>query len=329
MDASGFSLILNPRFRIGTDYSLSLNQRKNFLVVKPPGYKSRTGALLDPFNMTVWIGLITSFLGMWLSMFLVGKYAPQLRIGSFETFSTALGMVINEGVPNKYFMLRRGTARKILLLTWLPMACLLSMAYTSNLLASLVKMQQDKPIDTFQEVLALNIPIYFNSKTLAKNLMASSPIPIVNEAYEKQGKLYDLPDAEVFQFAEDTIASGGAFDNIEMRMHGNKHQWRIGKHLSFYSTPVCYHMAINNPILANMSASFGRMVDSGLYKGMQDKYIFEMEFRERAFYRNRAHESAWHELSLGHLSSAFWIFGILAMSVMSFLVERFHRCDRC
>ncbi len=312
----------------GIHFSPSLNHRETFLIGKPPGVKKRDEALIDPFNGLVWLGLTLSLCGMLLSLTLVSQLSPWLKLDFLESFTLVLSIMFKEPIPDNKIKLENSLSRNVLLFTWLLTGTLLSMAYSSNLLASLVKDEQEKPMDTFQDILDAVITVYLNGKTPAQQELASSPVGIVKEVYEKQvlakeGAIYRMPDSQVYEFAKRTIASGkGIFDNIEIRQHGVKHLFRRGKETTFMSTPTTYYEALNNPVLDKFNRNFQYMIDSGIYKGhLQAKYVFDMEFSEREFYRNEPDQPRWRKLSMIHLKSMFYTFIVPTMAIAVFCAE--------
>ena len=75
--------------------------------------------------------------------------------------------VTSQSLPQQTFNIRHhGRPHVVLLFTWLLTALLLTLFYSSNLLANLVKVEHEKPVDTIQvhpNLALLNQPLLSTS----------------------------------------------------------------------------------------------------------------------------------------------------------------------
>ena len=72
-----------------------------------------------------------------------------------------IGFLLMENVGDSYiYMKKQPRARKLFIIIWMVLSWVLSVSYTSVLLAKLVSLEYEKPIDTVQDLLNSNKPIY-------------------------------------------------------------------------------------------------------------------------------------------------------------------------
>jgi predicted GNAT superfamily acetyltransferase len=67
----------------------------------------------------------------------------------------------------------------VLFFVWLPGALLLSLSYKSTLLASLISVEQDEAVDTWQELIDNKITILMHRGLIFVDLMRESPNSVV------------------------------------------------------------------------------------------------------------------------------------------------------
>ncbi len=98
---------------------------------------------------------------------------------------------VSEGVSPKWKHLRLQNRHGLaLLFLWLPCGTLLSAAFTSNLLASLVAVETERPVDTFEQLVQRGEMIAMLRSTLLIRLMKESPREIVRRAHKVSSICY-------------------------------------------------------------------------------------------------------------------------------------------
>ncbi len=66
-----------------------------------------------------------------------------------------------------------------LLFLWLPSGLVISMMYRETLLASLISVQLEEPVQTWQELLDRDMTLYMQKGVILHDIMQSSAIPVV------------------------------------------------------------------------------------------------------------------------------------------------------
>lgn len=91
--------------------------------------------------------------------------------------------VVSESIPSRFVKCYLNS-KIILLWFWLPCGLLVSFAYRSALLTSLVTMSYEKPIDTAQDVLDSGLPLLVHTPSWESNFFNTAKSPI----YQKMNK---------------------------------------------------------------------------------------------------------------------------------------------
>ncbi len=131
----------------------------------------------------------------------------------YRDISISFIPLVSESVPLRWFDDRNKNPHFVLLYMWLLLGATLAHAYKSNLLASLVKVEYEKPPETFQvideqkslkhiaqysactmllqDLLDRKLEIYINAGTVIVQLMRDSPFEVHRRAFhegvEKRG----------------------------------------------------------------------------------------------------------------------------------------------
>jgi hypothetical protein len=181
-----------------------------FLVSTPKeGEMASFDTLLYPFDIYIWSFIMTLILlqislmlmveHLWLkttnvhssqiyifeSMFLITSYVKMNIELLISGIATSTVVLIQESLPHEWFRRNSFVAQKVLLFQWLIMGCLLSMAYRSILLSTLIPIRYEKPIDTLADLEKSGLPLLLPGKTSVNALVASDPRPIMNRIFNK------------------------------------------------------------------------------------------------------------------------------------------------
>ena len=107
------------------------------------------------------------------------------KYASFSDIMIPLGVIIQQNVEDSYVFNRNcAKARKFLLLKWMLTGFLLSNAYRSVLLATLVSHTYEKPLDTIQDLLDTERPIHVSFKSFL-SMMRYSPLESLRQLGRK------------------------------------------------------------------------------------------------------------------------------------------------
>ena len=101
-----------------------------------------------------------------------------------------------ENIGGSYiYMKNQSRARKLFIIIWMVLAWLLSVSYTSVLLSKLVSLEYEKPIDTVQDLLNSNKPIYahpsvsFILKNDVRERVRQIAKKVTPETYNSKGQI--------------------------------------------------------------------------------------------------------------------------------------------
>lgn len=146
--------------------------------------------IYKPFQGWVWFSILMCIFCITVVFIIFDFFFSQSRnVSLFKALCFAFVPMINESLPHNFFKFKSKTARKqklLILFLWLPMGIILSYAYRSNLLAMLVKISYEKPINTLEDVVDSKLPVNLYSNTWPDELFKSSVNPIMKQIYDEQ-----------------------------------------------------------------------------------------------------------------------------------------------
>jgi len=171
---------------IGMEMAPSHFLREIFFVSGKPGPVLMVTRLIEVLTVHVWIGVLCSILAAVVTLLLITFYSPKEQsLALFDSVVLSVGILINESIPDKLINPFRVSSKHVFLWFWCLCSLLLSMSYQSILLASLTKVTLEQPLDTFQQAIDQEIPLFILNGTEAPYLLRESPFPVVRDAYWK------------------------------------------------------------------------------------------------------------------------------------------------
>ena len=308
------------------DYAFSTYDAVFFMARRHPVDTSQYLTLVHPFSGEVWLAWCVSILALYLTMVLISRtVGAKSTRDLFEILRRVFGVMINESMP-KRFMTLVGTARShaLLLVFWVPLACLIGMGYQSTLLSALVKVSKEKPIDTFEQILEQGTKMYVYGPSIMPSLFKTNPSPVMKEAYERLGVHHKAASFEDnMKIIEEVLEGGAVWMTTIMRMNPYSHLVERGRKLTVAVIPCLYRYGINNPVLAESDRILGILLSAGIYRKFYTKYfVWRESFTGREAIRNNPIESASSPLGIQHVVAMFFLVSMcLCLSAMSFAVE--------
>ncbi len=308
IDAAALQLAISHSWRSGTDVSASTKNRHFRGLTSRPGRVISYETLALPLTRPVWAFYLASVLLVYAAFHVeIATLAngDKNKSGGGDIFLLTVGILVSETVPKWLTSLRGSSASKqLLLVSWLPLACLLSWVYQSTLLSFLVKVAKERPIDTYQDVLDRQVPIYVTRGNMMGPLMATHPLPVVREAYDKLTVLHNRPYEEVMSL----LVEGKAviITGEDRFAAGHRHHFRLGTGLQLASVPAGYLVAVGHPLNGKVTSLVLGLVESGIHGKVTSDYYWLASLPEREHHRSRSgSEDAWRPLGTYHLLALF------------------------
>ncbi len=274
MNVAAFQLLFSNNWKKGTELSGATCFRTfEFLTPYPksvPAYLT----LIEPYTWQVWVASVVCIFCLSLFLFIeIKTMSRYVNISSeehdpFFLMNVTFGILINEAIPNWLLSLKTRKTKQLILLFWIPVACLLGMAYQSNLLSSLVKTGKEKSIDTYQDLIDNGVHLFLRRNTIVKYLLDTHPNDIVKEAHKMT--VYHTLDDPVH--TQDFKKGKFVFDTILARYIGKRHLARQGKFLGLGPFPCGYYFGINNPVLQKANKLLQMLIDTGVHQRITNKY---------------------------------------------------------
>jgi len=162
--------------------SPTISQSEFFFVSRYPKPINSHFLYINPFSREVWTFCLLALLaGLFTTALLSWAFGDSLSMEILFLVAT----LTNETYLERNLKLHSYfSARNAFVITWLPALTLLTMAYCSNLRASLLKVEFEPPIDTFEDILNNNITAFFLSGGGPfEQLMKTSPREVVRRTY--------------------------------------------------------------------------------------------------------------------------------------------------
>ena len=94
-------------------------------------------------------------------------------------------VLLREGLPWSWVNRQGFRARKCILLKWFLLGGLLSWAYLSTLLATLVVIEYDETIDTIAQMDKSGLPFLLPEATAPHKLVATDPRPAMRRIFQR------------------------------------------------------------------------------------------------------------------------------------------------
>lgn len=270
------ALFPNVAAQRGTGVILNMQERELALYAAYPRETSKYLTLVEPYDPKTWAITVLTLLSVCAILVLLTRLdnnaggtaaAPDL----FRISTLSFGVMINESLSEKLISIdKKSAALVIVLVTWIPISCLLGMAYQSNLRAFLIRARMEEPVDTFEDVLERGMTLYLALSTPTPSHMTSSQLPIIQRVYREsvlaRGGLYDFNSkGRAPDHIYDEFGRGEALmDSINVRVAGRRHQMRKGKSLVIGIFPLGFYCRMNHPVAERAQEIFLLLNDAGI-----------------------------------------------------------------
>ena len=97
-----------------------------------------------------------------------------------------IGSVIEESQKHDYFHKQPcAIAREMLILKWAMIGFLFTISYKSVLLSTMINIEYEKPLDTVEDILRSDKPLFIESTSGIVNLLKSDPREKIKELAKK------------------------------------------------------------------------------------------------------------------------------------------------
>ena len=268
--------------QLNTALITPMDTRNLYIVTLRPASLPSYWTLFYPFAIETWIGVLVSTLAVTTFLILIeymtgfGKFFHAMTIG----MSTA----INESLPHYYYTYN-SNPKTLMFWTWILCGLILNLAYRSTLLANLVTIQYEKPINTAQDLLNSGLSVYAPKDTFIYRSVSNHPSPIFKELVN-QGRLLTY---ERGQFSKDKVSHSNpaAMPGSESTITGYEDKLRKGTEM-IASSFTTWAMAKGSPLREEFTVYTQLWMDSGL---MRQRYRTEKfkDMKPKHFHQQRLH----------------------------------------
>ncbi len=314
---------MSHNWYIGNDLTLPMFQRVLSLYAKYPYLKSRYETLLGPFNFSVWMALLTMIISTSITLVLSSKCLVKSNNSLFDSTVPSYSVLISESMPYHIMYKSMSTSKWTLLSFLIPLSAFLCHAYRSNLLASLIEHEHEKPVDTYQDIIDRDITIYLANGTTVLPLMANSPNPTVVQTYWNNliGKdgIYNKENGKAPDRVWNALYSGKGV--ILYPKEKEKLYIRRGRSLILGNFMCGYYLTMGHPINPMLVKTIQHLVENGIYQKLVDHFVWIRKADLRQVIRNKAlQEEKWTKLQNGHIMPVYLMSAVLiAFSCLVFI----------
>ncbi len=156
---------------------------------KKPGPVTQLMTLIYPFEAKTWTMFIISCAFTYAAI-LLAKLNINSNVTSFQALSLSLSPVLREPMPTGTSYFWHHWYSKVVLNIWFLCGILLSYAYTCNLLANLVSVETEKPVDTFQDILEQGHMLTVLAGNSLIPFLATSKNKVIKKVYKVKTHLF-------------------------------------------------------------------------------------------------------------------------------------------
>ncbi len=331
-----------------TQLGPAMFQGEVFISVKRPTIRSRLETIFYPYNLTSWIVIVISFIAILSAGIMCDRALGHVYHdrGIFHNFVLTLSALINDSSSRKMALGNISASKTFIISFWLPASMMLSLAYQSNLLASLIRTDFEPSVDTFQDVLDKSLfKVYVPKFTAVPSLMKNSPNPLIRQTYfqavEKNGGLVNgfprgLPLIEMMEDKAGMVLN-------PYTLAGFGHLIQKGEHLSLDRPLSGYYFPVNFPLKDIINYQILFLLESGIYQHLigwemwrkrrmeiwYEKYSFNVEQDREYVAMITGNTGDQEELTIEHLAAVMLILvGGLGLSSAAFAFEARQRICR-
>ncbi len=318
-------LIYSHNWFVGNDITPPMFQRDISLYTKYPDLKGSYQTMLGPFNFSVWMAVLATIISTAVALVVQTKSLGENNDSWFDLIVPSYSVLISESMPYNVMYVQMSVSKWTLLSFLIPISTLLSHAYRSNLLASLIKQEHEKPVDTYQDLIERDMTIYIINGTTVPPLLANSPNPTVVQAYRNnlvgKGGFYSKVKGETpSSVLNDIYAGKGAL--IEPRERKQLYL-RRGKELNVGSFICGYYLSMGHPLKEKIKGTVERLVESGIFQSLVDRSVWIFQAHLRNVVRIKAlKEDKWKKLENSHVMPVYLMSAALvALSCLVFMAD--------
>ncbi len=141
--------------------------------------------LAYPFDAAVWRFLVLSVFLIFLTVFMFNiVHDDDKAISIYDSCLIAISPMLGDSMPHHWNSVRSSWYGFTFLFIWLLSGLLLSMAYSSNLLANLISVESKKADDTFEDLVRNDRTLVLLENTALTPIMKTSPKAIIKQCYQ-------------------------------------------------------------------------------------------------------------------------------------------------
>ncbi len=142
--------------------------------------------LAYPFNVSVWIflALVVALVFATVLMFNIIHDDKDETVFMYDAVLIAISPMLGDAIPTHWNSVKSTWYGYVFLFIWLLSGLLLSMSYSTNLLANLISVESMKADDTFADLIRNGRTLILLENTALTPIMKKSPKASIRQAHQ-------------------------------------------------------------------------------------------------------------------------------------------------
>ncbi|TRY73346.1 hypothetical protein TCAL_15732, partial [Tigriopus californicus] len=207
--------ISHERFKT-VDYAPTMSEHDITLTGAKAKPRQPYEALVLPFDLHIWIGLSVTLLVSFLMLTFFKIFIDDSKSvwsNMYNAWSLAVSPLLQESLPVGRFQSHHYLSLHVFMYLWLGFCLILTLAYKSNLLATMTMDVMEDVIDSPEEVLESGLPVYVVSNSMIEISLVGSPLEVFRDIYKYNVVPYGtaFPISKLPPEMDPLVDSGKAF----------------------------------------------------------------------------------------------------------------------
>ena len=120
----------------------------------------------------------------------------SIELIRFPDFSLAVGVLVQENIPDRQFQMQQGPSRSIVVLHWLICGYILSMGYCATLHSVMISIRYEDTIDNINDLDISGMPLLFVPDSPMGEIVLKDPRPAMRRINNVTKPIRGVKDTE-------------------------------------------------------------------------------------------------------------------------------------
>ncbi|XP_059079176.1 uncharacterized protein LOC131877506 [Tigriopus californicus] len=319
------------------DFGINAYNREIGFAGSVPKRLNVFNTIILPFDAYTWFALLLSAISIFSLLLTFERITGWCKHSdpTFKALSLTIGPLLNESQPSRMLDQSRYKSKLFVIGLWLFLGYFMSMAYESNLLATLTFVTYERPIDTPEEVIKSDLTVYALSRTALAESLKFSPNPIYrsifkNQVVAKNGlRFFGQP----IEARNKAVEEGRGFlVSTKIDAQSNP-KFRFFSEAYFIGSSSWFYTR-GSQVKDDINLAFQRLIEGGILQHLERSFVAERRFSNEMLQTDKE-ESGYEPITLDHYLPVVLVGGSgMILGVICFILELFfwnfgHHVTKC